>query len=277
MSRRQLHVAPEVAQAMPAAYLAQLQAVVDDPDNRCARCGGPITGASVEAVILCDENVSTVRLAHPKCARSGLYQASGMRASITARITDPEGTDINTTLGRRQPSPRALVFLEPTMLLSLAPSGGQLADVEDPLAVYATQRGLEPITGQLDQITPEPTTTSRLHVESDGLVLTNPLGQDTIPADPDVLADWCTTARDDHHTAIVITARGLGLTQQPTTIEEAIATRPAWAAQINVHGLPQPRRRWWPRITKKTPDPAREPRQVSESPGRMSAHDRPRS
>ncbi len=201
MSRRQLHVAAEVAQAIPAAYLAQLQAVVDDPDNRCARCGGPITGASVEAVILCDENVSTVRLAHPKCARSGVYQASGMRASVTARITDPEGTDINTTLGRRQLTPRALVFLEPIMLLSLAPSGGQLADVEDPLAVYATQRGLEPITGRLDQITPEPTTTSRLHVQADGLLLTNPLGQDTIPADPDVLADWCTTARDDHHTA----------------------------------------------------------------------------
>ena len=277
MSRRQLHVAAEVAQAMPAAHLAQLQATVDDPDNRCARCRRPITGATVEAVIVRDENFSTVGLAHPECARSGLYQAPGMRASVTARMTDPEGVDINTTLGRRSTCPRALVFLEPLMLVSLAPPGGQFADVEDPLAVYAAERGLEPITGQLDQITPQPTTTSRLHVEPDGLVLTNPDGHDTIPADPDVLADWCQTARDDHATAIVITARGLGLTQQPTTITEAIATRPAWAAQVNVTGLPQRRRRWWPRTTKKTPDPAREPRQVSESPGRMSAHDRPRS
>lgn len=278
MSRRQLRVAAEVAKAMPAAHLAQLQAVVDDPDNRCARCRRPITGATVEAVIVRDENFSTVGLAHPECARSGLYQAPGMRASVTARMTDPEGIDINTTLGRRQPRPQALVFLEPLMLVSLAPPGGQLANTtEDPLAVYAAQRGLEPITGQLDQITPAPTTTSRLHVQADGLVLTNPLGQDTIPAGADVLADWCQTARDDHATAIVITARGLGLTQQPTTISEAIATRPAWAAQVNVDGLPQRRRRWWPRTTKKTPDPAREPRQVSESPGRMSAHDRPRS
>jgi hypothetical protein len=244
MMTRQLHVSPKVAQAMPAAYLAQLQAVVDDPDNRCARCQEPLTGPTVEAVILCDENSFTVRVAHPDCARSGIYQAPGMDAVITARIIDPDGIDINTTLGcRPSPRPRALVFLEPVMLLSLTPPGGQLADSDDPLGVYATQRGLEPITGRLDQITPAPTTTSRLHVGVDGLVLTNPLGHDTIPADPDVLAAWCQTANEDHATAVVITARGLGLTRQPTTIAEAIATRPAWAAQVTVDGLPEPHRR----------------------------------
>jgi len=277
MSRRQLHVAAEVAQAMPAAHLAQLQATVDDPDSGCIQCGQLFTEVIVEVVVLRDGDFLAARLAHPECARSAIYEAPGLRAAVATNVTDNEGVDINTTLGRRSTCPRALVFLEPTTLFSFAPPGGDLADTDDPLAVYATQHGLQPITGRLDQITPAPTTTSRLHVQADGLVLTNPLGQDTIPADPDVLADWCQTARDDHATAIVITARGLGLTQQPTTISEAIATRPAWAAQINVDGLPQRRRRWWPRTTKKTPDPAREPRQVSASPGRMSAHDRPRS
>ena len=152
---RQLHVSPEVAQAMPAAYLAQLQAVVDAPDNRCARCQQPITSTTVEAVILRDENSFTVRLAHPDCARSGIYPAPGMNAAITARITDPDGVDINTTLGRRpNPSPRALVFLEPVMLVSVAPPGDTFSDSDDPLGVYAVQRGLKPITGRLDQITP---------------------------------------------------------------------------------------------------------------------------
>jgi hypothetical protein len=278
MSRRRLHVAPEVAQAMPAAHLAQLQASVDDPESGCIQCGQLFTVAIVEVVVLRDGDFFAARLTHPECARSAIYEVPGLRAVVTANVADTEGLEINTTLGRRATCPRALVFLEPTMVFFFAAPGGDLANTsEDPLAVYATQRGLQPITGRLDQITPEPTSTSRLHVGPDGLVLTNPDGHDTIPADPQVLADWCQAARDDHATAIVITARGLGLTQQPPTINEAIATRPAWGAQVNVTGLPQPRRRWWPRVTKKAPDPARQPRQVSESPGRMSAHDRPRS
>jgi len=246
MSRRQLHVAAEVAQAMPAAHLAQLQATVDDPDSGCIQCGQLFTGVTVEVVVLRDGDFLAARLAHSECARSAIYEAPGLRAAVATNVTDNEGVDINTTLGRRSTCPRALVFLEPTTLFSFAPPGGDLADTNDPLAVYATQHGLQPITGQLDQITPAPTTTSRLHVQADGLVLTNPLGQDTIPADPDVLVDWCQTARDDHATAIVITARGLGLTQPPTTISEAIAIRPAWAAQVNVDGLPR-RHRWTPR------------------------------
>ncbi len=253
MSGRQLHVAAEVAKAMPAAHLAQLQATVDDPDSGCIQCGQLFTDVTVEVVVLRDGDCLAARLAHPECARSAIYEAPGLRATIATNIADNEGLDINTILGRRATCPRALVFLEPTMLFSFAPPGGDLANTtEDPLAVYATQYGLQPTTGRLDQITPEPTTTSHLHVQPDGLVLTNPLGHDTIPADPDVLADWCTTARQDHATAIVITARGLGLTQQPTTITEALATRPAWAAQITVTGLP-PRRRWRSLILRRRP------------------------
>ena len=46
--------------------------------------------------------------------------------------------------------------------------------------------------------------------------------------------------------ALVITGRGLGLSRQPPTIAEALATRPTWAAAVDVTGLPRPRS--WTRI-----------------------------
>lgn len=244
MTGRQLNVAPQVAQRLPPSHLAQLHAEVDDPDNRCPRCHQLITGPVVEAIILTDDNFHLARLAHPDCARSGIYEAPGLRATHAAQLAD--GLNITTRLGRRpRPTPRAMVFIELRVHLSLLAPGSDPTDAEDPLAAYATTLGLEPVAGGPEQVTPAHTTTSRLHVDSDGqgLTLTHPDGQDTIPADPEPLAAWCEAAREDHATALVICARGLGLTREPPTITRALTTQPAWGATLTVTDLPH--RHWW--------------------------------
>ena len=246
MTGRRLNVTAEVARRLPDAHLAQMQAQIDDPDNRCGLCGELIAGPVAEAVILREENFSMARLAHPECARSGIYQWPGLRAAMDAYNRD--GVDITTSIGRRPaPAPRALVFVQLDMNFSTMPPGGSVEDATDLLDDHAAVLGLTPVSGRIEQITPPKTTTSRLEIDAtvDTLVLVHPRGRDVIlDEDPDALAGWCETAREDHASALIITARGLGLTQQPTTILEAIATRPAYAAQVTVTGLPQPRRRW---------------------------------
>jgi len=245
MTGRQLNVAPAVAQQLPAAHLAQLQAEVNDPDNRCPHCHQLIEGRTAEAIILKDGDFHLARLAHPECARSGIYEAPGVRATFAAQLVD--GLDITTRLGRRRgPKPRAVVFIELLVHVSAAAPGGDLTAAEDPLTVYARTLGLEPVTGGLEQITPSHITTSSLHVDADGegLTLTHPAGQDTISTDPKPLAAWCKAAREDHGTALLITARGLGLVREPPTITRALTTQPAWGASLTVTGLPR-RRRWW--------------------------------
>lgn len=185
MTGRQLNVAPAVAQQLPAAHLAQLQAEVNDPDNRCPHCHQLIEGRTAEAIILKDGDFHLARLAHPECARSGIYEAPGVRATFAAQLVD--GLDITTRLGRRRgPKPRAVVFIELLVHVSAAAPGGDLTAAEDPLTVYARILGLEPVTGGLEQITPSHITTSSLHVDADGegLTLTHPAGQDTISTDP---------------------------------------------------------------------------------------------
>ena len=245
MMARQLNVAAQVAQLLPAAHLAQLQAEVDDPSNRCARCGELITGAIVEAVVLRDDDFHLARLAHPECAPSAIYEHPGLRATQAEQLAD--GLDVNYSLGRRQrPPPRALVFIELLVNLSAVPPGADLATATDPLADYANALGLQPVTGTIEQMTPASTTTITLDLQADGLILTHPNGQDTIPADPEPLAVWREAAAADEAIALVITGRGLGLSRQPPTIAEALATRPTWAAAVDVTGLPRPRS--WTRI-----------------------------
>ncbi|MDQ6775960.1 MAG: hypothetical protein M3071_07020 [Actinomycetota bacterium] len=248
MTARQLNVAAQVAELLPAAHLAQLQAEVDDPDKRCPRCGQLVTGATVEAVVLRDGDFHLARLAHPECARSGLYEYPGLRVTQAEQLAN--GLDVNYTLGRRaRPRPRALVFIELLTHLSAVPPGADLASAPDPLDDYATGLGLQPVTGTIDQITPAKTTTSTLHLEVDGLTLTHANGHDTIPADPHALAAWRQASAADEATALVITGRGLGLARESPTIAEALATRPAWAATVNVTGLPRPRS--WTRLTRR--------------------------
>ena len=223
------------------AHFAQLQATVNDADSGCTRCGELFSdGGTVEVVILRDGTMTAARLAHPECARSGVYAFPGLRAIQAELLTD--GLDITTTVGRRAGRrPHALVLIELMTHLSMVPPGTDITDVSDPLADYAATLGLEPISGRLDQITPTSTTTSRLHVEADTLWLIHPDGQDIIlDQTPTPSRPGRRLPQTDQATAIVITARGLGLTQQPTTITEAIATRPAWAAQVTITGFPNP-------------------------------------
>ena len=188
------------------AHFAQLQATVNDADSGCTRCGELFSdGGTVEVVILRDGTMTAARLAHPECARSGVYAFPGLRAIQAELLTD--GLDITTTVGRRAGRrPHALVLIELMTHLSMVPPGTDITDVSDPLADYAATLGLEPISGRLDQITPTSTTTSRLHVEADTLWLIHPDGQDIIlDQDPHTLAAWTQTAadrssdRDRHH------------------------------------------------------------------------------
>lgn len=237
---RQLNVAPQVAQLLPPAHLAQLQAEVNDPNNRCPSCGQLVTGPAAEAVVLTDGDYHLVRLAHPECARSGIYDTPGLRVDEAVRLA--AGLNINTSLGRRPgPTPRALVFIELQDNLSLISPGSDPTTAEDPLAVYANTLGLEPVAGGPMQLTPAHSATSSLHVDADRrLILIQPDGRDILWDEPDEpLTAWCQTATEDEAIALLITARGLGLSQHPPTITRALTTQPAWGATLTVTGLSQ--------------------------------------
>jgi hypothetical protein len=240
---RRLNVAAQVAQRLPDAHLAQMQAQIDDPDNRCGLCGELIDGPVAEVILLTDANYTAARLAHPACARSGIYEQPGLRVAEAERLAD--GVNLTVVLGRRpRPMLCALVFIELLDAVSFVAPGSTSFIDEDPVADYADVLGLQPISGTIEQITPPLTTTSRLQLTDDRLTLHHPRGEDLIwdKAD-DTLAGWTQTASQDDGTALVITARGLGLSQQPPLIAQALATQPAWGAQVIVKGLPH-RRRW---------------------------------
>lgn len=153
-----LHVAAHVAQIAPTAHLAQLQAVINDPDNRCARCGQPMTDTVAEAVVLRDGELSVLRLTHPACAPSGIYETPGLRA-VTAQTTR-DGLNIRSSIATRpETAPRALVFCELLTGISVIAPGADSDDAADPLATYAAALGLTPVSGHIDQLTPPPTTT----------------------------------------------------------------------------------------------------------------------
>ncbi len=134
---RELKVAADVAQLLPAAVLAQLEAVVDDPDNVCCVCEELIAGPSADVAVFAEDKFAHVTLAHPACMTSGVRSAPGLDRCMAQACTGPRESEMATLLGLRDSSPRALLFLEPS--LTVCGWDG------DPLGTFAVGLGLSPV------------------------------------------------------------------------------------------------------------------------------------
>jgi hypothetical protein len=126
-----------------------------------------------------------------------------------------------TMLGLRDREPRALIFLEPEVM-----GGGP---DEDPLELYATALGLAPVSGSIEGIDPGPSKEFTIERTAEGLALRGAHGAETVPATE--LERWLEAAKGQ---AVVIVARGLGLSRPQPTLEEALTLRPAWAAVAQI-------------------------------------------
>jgi hypothetical protein len=75
---RELRVATDVARLLPASVLAQLEAVVDDPDNVCCVCEELIGGPFADVAVFADGKFA-LACGRPRTRRSGLLAMPAMR------------------------------------------------------------------------------------------------------------------------------------------------------------------------------------------------------
>jgi hypothetical protein len=146
--------------------LAQLKAVVGDPDNRCWICHRFITGASAEVVVLTDGEMTIVKLAHGECMTSAIHPLPGLIEAIVEHERSGEGHGMATALGVREPEPRALIFLEPEFV-----TGGP---DDDPLELFAVERGLSSISGSVEAIDAPATDSCTILRIEEGLEIRGP-------------------------------------------------------------------------------------------------------
>jgi hypothetical protein len=212
-----------VARLLPAAALAQLEAAVDDDDNRCWVCDRFITGPAAAVVVLTDGRMKLVRLAHAGCTTSAVFPLPGLTGALAERNRSGEGYGMATMLGVREREPRALIFLEPEFLTA--------GPDEDPLEPFAAALGLTPISGAVEAIDPPATDSFTIVRIEEGLGLEVPAGIDTVPATEEEVSSWLEAADGR---AIVVVARGLGLRRAERRIEEALALRPAWGGVARI-------------------------------------------
>jgi hypothetical protein len=233
---RELRVAAEVAVALPASHLAQLQQDVVADDNLCVACAGLIQDPVAELVVLHDDGAVLARLAHPGCVASGVYRWEGTSAAVAQLTLRPEGLDVATALVWRRPrapAPRAIVLIEPRIHVSLDGSD------TDPLQrLFADPLGLHAIGGDLAGLSPPPPAGRGTTVESapHGLVVRTEALRISVPSDAATLARW--RAHVDDRRALVIVGRGLGISGSledlEATLAEALALRPCWGATVTV-------------------------------------------
>jgi hypothetical protein len=218
---RHLEIAPEILPSLEGPMLAQLESVVDDPDNLCCVCGQPIDGPTAEVVLFVDGEVGSVKLADSGCMQSAICELPGLRQGLQAVVAD--GIEMLTLLTCREAEPRALLFLQPRMVF--ADPG------EDPLERYARTLGLAPISGSIEDIEAPETDAFTIEPIEGGLALRLATNTDLVEATDDQLRAWLAPAEGQ---ALVIVARGLGLARAEPTIEEALMLRPAWGAVATV-------------------------------------------
>jgi hypothetical protein len=229
---RELHVAAEVAQALPASHLAQLEEDVAGDDNVCVACGTLIDGPAAELVVLQDERAVLARLAHPGCARSGVYAWEGTSAAVASLALRPDGVDVATALAwRRERHPRAIVLIEPRIHFSLDGSD------DDPLErLFATPLGLTPAAGMLEDLDPPLARGCHVELTGAGLVVRSPDLRVSVPSRRGPLARWREQASGDR--TLVIVGRGLGITRAEEdlarSVTEALRLRPCWAGTMRV-------------------------------------------
>lgn len=240
---RYLHVAPEVARAIPAAYIAQMQSQVDDADNVCGEC---LTFIDTDVVNLyaahdpAKGGLWDIRMAHPACRASGIYEEPGLREAKERQMLEKSiegGVDLNMVMVlRRDAAPRAVLLQEFRWLVG---------HDGDPLQAAADAFGLSPISGDLPTVTGPPTPKIWLRPAGDhGLELVHANGADQIDPYP----NWREVALADRQALLVI-GRGLHLDRpDPETISRGLGTQPCWGAIVPVESgtkrpPPPPRRR----------------------------------
>lgn len=229
-------MAAEVATALPASHLAQLQQDVAADDNVCVACGRLIEDASAELVVLHDDRTTLARLAHAGCVESGVYEWEGTSAAVAQLTLRPDGLDVATALVWRRdrvPGPRAIVLIEPRIHVSLDGSDA------DPLQrLFALPLGLHPVGGDLADLSPPPPAVPDATIESvpHGLLVRTDALRISVPSDEATLTRW--RAHADGGRALVIVGRGLGITGSladlEATLAEALALRPCWGATVTV-------------------------------------------
>ncbi len=231
---RHLLIADDVAHLLSAAQLAHCDANIDDPDLFCCACIKRIApSADASLTVLTDETFTLITYAHPACRRSGVYPTPGLRdvgrKHFAAKVA--AGIDMATLLALRPAEPCALLFLELPILVPLPGA--------DPLAPWAELLGLSPVSSSIEQLSPPPTDVFTIFRRPDGLALRHPRGIDSVFASPSEVETWSRAAKGR---AIVIVARGLGLSRAEPTIDEALQFRRAWAAVASIEdSVPPPR------------------------------------
>lgn len=217
---RELEIAPDVLELLSAPFLAQIEGVVDNPENLCCDCKEPIRGPVTSVVFFRGPGAGVFQLAHPSCLRSGvLFNPSLDRETVRALGRIPAA------IARpwlRESKPRALLFFEPCTL-------GSKGD-RDPMQDYAAARGLVPVSGEIEELVAPLGDSLHLQRSAEGLCLRHPGGANVFKnIDAAELERWWAVARADGE-ALIITGRGLGLTREEPPIEEALRLRPAWGA-----------------------------------------------
>jgi hypothetical protein len=229
---RELHVAAEVARALPAPHLAQLEEDVAGEDNVCVVCGALIEGPTAELVVLQDSRAVLARLAHPECARSDVYTWEGTSAAVAHLALRPGGVDVATALAwRRERRPRAIVLIEPRIHISLDGSDA------DPLErLFAIPLELTPAAGLLEDLDPPLARGCHIELTGAGLVVRSSDLRISVPSRRGPLARWREQAADGR--ALVIVGRGLGITRaeqdMARAVTEALRLRPCWAGTMRV-------------------------------------------
>jgi hypothetical protein len=233
---RELRVAPEVAAALPASHLAQLQQDVTADDNVCVACGRLIEDAAAELVVLHDDHTTQPRWARRASVVSGVYRWEGTSAAVAQLTLRPDGLDVATALvwrRARAPGPRAIVLIEPRIHVSL-----DAADTDPLQRLFADPLGLHPIAGDLAGLAPPPPAGRGATVRSapHGLIVSTDALRISVPSDDATLTRW--RAHVDARRALVIVGRGLGITGSladlEATLAEALALRPCWGATVTV-------------------------------------------
>ena len=229
---RELRVAAEVASALPASHLAQLEEDVCGEDNVCVACGALIDGPVAELVVLQDERAVLARLAHPECVASGIYTWEGTSAAVASLALRPGGVDVATALAwRRLRRPRAIVLVEPRIHISV-----DAVDTDPLERLFATPLELVAASGALEELDPPPARHCHIEVTGAGLVLRAPDLRISVPSRRGPLARWREQAGDGR--ALVIVGRGLGITRSEQdmarALAEALRLRPCWAGILRV-------------------------------------------
>jgi hypothetical protein len=207
---RRLNIAPEVAQELHSAYLADAQNVAKR-DMFCTVCR-QMLGEAAELVVFRDRGYRRVSMAHPQCLASGIYDRPGLRAATEAA---PESgkTDLRVlmfVLPSNRPS--AVCAVEPTRLHGTSDT--------DPVENFAMRLHLPPLNTTAK---PRIVKQSKLRVGERGLEVVTGEKVRNLSNKRAEAPDWIKKADADLAWLIVGRALNLDQAREGQTVNDLIA------------------------------------------------------